>query len=61
VDLVPVGIVHETAAELASLKRIRQLADFVIPGHDPNVVAGSAGIQLPASARLTHVETRVES
>jgi N-acyl homoserine lactone hydrolase len=57
VDLVPVGIVHETAAELASLRRIRQIADLVIPGHDPGVVPGSAGIQVPASARLKHVET----
>jgi N-acyl homoserine lactone hydrolase len=57
VDLVPVGIVHETLAEIGSLSRIRQIADFVIPGHDPNVVPGSAGIALPASARLPHVTT----
>ena len=57
VDLVPVGIVHETAAELASLRRIRQIADFVIPGHDPNVVPGTSGIELPASARLQHIES----
>jgi glyoxylase-like metal-dependent hydrolase (beta-lactamase superfamily II) len=55
VDLVPVGIVHETLAEMGSLTRIRQIADYVIPGHDPNVVPGSAGIALPASARLPHV------
>jgi N-acyl homoserine lactone hydrolase len=57
VDLVPVGIVHETFAELHSLKRIRQIADFVIPGHDPNVVPGTSGIELPASARLQHIES----
>lgn len=56
VDAVPVGIVHETAAELASLKRIRQIADFVVPGHDPDVVPGSPGLALPPSARLPHVE-----
>jgi N-acyl homoserine lactone hydrolase len=56
VDGVPVGIVHETAAELASLKRIRQIADIVIPGHDPDVAPGSAGLRLPPSARVPHVE-----
>jgi glyoxylase-like metal-dependent hydrolase (beta-lactamase superfamily II) len=56
VDLVPVGIVHETQAEFASLRRIRQIADFVIPGHDPNVVPGSAGIVLPRESRLPHVQ-----
>jgi N-acyl homoserine lactone hydrolase len=57
VDATPVGIVHETAAELASLRRIRQIADFVIPGHDPNVKPGTSGLELPSSARLQHVET----
>jgi hypothetical protein len=47
--------VHETLAEMNTLARIRQIADFVIPGHDPNVVPGSAGIVLPAHARLPHV------
>jgi glyoxylase-like metal-dependent hydrolase (beta-lactamase superfamily II) len=53
---VPVGIIWQTEAELASLKRIRQIADLVIPGHDPDVVPGSAGLRLPPSARLPHVE-----
>lgn len=57
VDGVPVGIVSDTGAELASLRRIRQIADFVIPGHDPGVAPGSAGLALPASARLPHVES----
>jgi len=47
--------VHETLTEMGSLTRIRQIADYVIPGHDPNVVPGSAGIALPASAHLPHV------
>jgi N-acyl homoserine lactone hydrolase len=58
VDATPVGIVHETVAELESLRRIRQIADLVIPGHDPNVIPGTSGLALPPSARLPHVEIR---
>jgi N-acyl homoserine lactone hydrolase len=58
VDATPVGIVHETAAELESLRRIRQIADLVIPGHDPNVIPGTSGLALPPSARLQHVDIR---
>ncbi|MDQ7980490.1 hypothetical protein QYH69_24955 [Paraburkholderia sp. SARCC-3016] len=50
VFLRPLGL------RLASLKRIRQIADIVIPGHDPDVVPGSAGLRLPPSARVPHVE-----
>ncbi len=54
VDELPVGIVHDTAQEIASLRRIKKIADLVIPGHDPDVRAGSAGIEL--RAKLKHIE-----
>ncbi len=53
-DEVPVGIVYDTAVEIESLRRIKKIADLVIPGHDPEIEPASAGLEL--LTRLKHME-----
>jgi N-acyl homoserine lactone hydrolase len=53
-DEVPVGIVYDTGKEIESLRLIKKIADFILPGHDPLVEPGSAGIELPV--KLKHME-----